>query len=149
MATQTIDEFAASIERAPVTAHANQGLRNCIPIIREKIASNFDSAATAAGSAWPPHAASTVKRYGPHPLLNLTGKMKAATLDPGANHIEIVSDGHLSFGVSGDQPSHPWTHQEGSEKAHVPQREFVAIDEDTVDKCLNEIADQVVSAFRG
>jgi hypothetical protein len=82
-------------------------------------------------------------------LLILTGKMKAATLDPGDGHIETISDGTLTFGVSGDLPEHPWVHQEGSTDGRVAQRQFVGLDEETVDECVEVIADDMLNLFKG
>jgi hypothetical protein len=151
VALQTIDEFAASLERVGTTMNGVQdaALHKCIPLVRARIQRNYDEGGTADGQAWPAHAPSTVKRYGPHPLLILTGKMKAATLDPGSGHIENITGGTLTFGVSGDLPEHPWVHQEGSKDGRVPQRQFVALDNETVDKCVELIADDLLSVFKG
>ena len=123
MALQTIDEFAASLERVGTTMNGVQdaALHKCIPLVRARIQRNYDEG----------------------------GKMKAATLDPGSGHIENITGGTLTFGVSGDLPEHPWVHQEGSKDGRVPQRQFVALDNETVDKCVELIADDLLSVFKG
>ena len=50
--------------------------------IKALIASQFEAQTNPYGKAWAPHADSTVRRWGVHPILDLTGALKAVEVQP-------------------------------------------------------------------
>lgn len=107
-------------------------LREFVPMIQQDVQQNFDTGATADHSPWPAHAESTVRRYGEHPLLVLSGALERAATEAGANHVEDVTDLGLTYGVRG--LIYAATHQYGDPDRNIPEREYMAISEETADE---------------
>lgn len=150
MLTQTVDEFAASMDRIGESLGRDNtdGLKYCAEIVRKKVADNFNQGATATGSPWPAHAPATVARYGPHPLLILTGKMsQAAVLDGASGHVERIDGNSLDFGLSLDVIPYGRVHQEGFPEGSIPQREYLAVGTDELDDMGDALAEFGLDAF--
>lgn len=151
MISETVEEFAASMERigSQLGADNSDALKYCAnEIIRPKVADNFNQAATAGGTPWPPHAPSTVRRYGPHPLLILSGAMSEAAVTDGASgHVERISPDGLDFGVDLDTIPYARVHQEGYPEKNIPQREYLAVGADELDDMGNALAEFGLNAF--
>lgn len=150
---------------------AGEFLREQIPLIVSDVQQNFDTAETAGGQAWKPHAPATVRRHGPHPLLILSGTLKGAALGTNGYHVERTiespNEAALQYGISG--LPYAGVHQDGSEvlperehlysgmgaqqfhlrpqEARIPQREYLAINEGTVDTIVERAADFFQSKF--
>ncbi len=110
-------------------------------LILDNIDSNFHQQQTASGEPWPPHAPATVARYGVHPLLILEGHLQEAALG-GANSVREIRDGNtLVLGVDADQIEYAHVQNDGSLDGRIPQREYMAISEDTAQQCAEVAAE--------
>ena len=113
-------------------------------IIRRGIADNFSMEQTADGIGWPAR-----KRIGDgHPLLDDTGALKAASLGEGPGAVERIVDGcELQLGVEkidlGGLPGAA-VHQFGYPDKNIPQREYLAMSEATIDETVEAIADHLL-----
>ncbi|MDO8631709.1 MAG: phage virion morphogenesis protein, partial [Phycisphaerales bacterium] len=136
---------------------------DCAPIqerigelLREGLDRNFQNRATAAGSPWPPLSEKYIKRVGPHPILELTGAMRAATTTQTGGHISNRPDGMtVEEGINpdafpDDEGAH-WAgvHDAGSLDGRIPQRAFVEVDGEIVDQIVDVVADYVAQTFTG
>lgn len=122
-------------------------LRNQVgPVIRDRIDMNFALEQTGTGEAWKPLAPSTVKRKGHDRILVETGAMRTAATTTGAGHTTEVTERAMNDGV--DQAAIPYAifHQLGTRK--LAQREFIGINEDTVERMAGRIADFTVRALK-
>lgn len=120
-----MDEANRMIDELPIARDRQEVIRD---VVYADISSHFDEAANAWGDAWAPHAPSTVRRYGPHPLLILSGKMKTAATTQGAEgNYEDVEDRSITFGV--DIPYAQY-HQFGTD--NIPERSFFDLSETAI-----------------
>ncbi len=90
------------------------------------------------GGGWPAR-----KDNLPHPLLVLSGRLKAAATQAGGGRTCPENDGReLAAGVE-KSPSLPYTHvhQYGWPGRNIPARPFIDINEQTVDTCEGTVAD--------
>lgn len=152
MVSETVEQFAASMNRIgqALGTDNTDALKYSANIVRRKVADNFNDAATAGGTKWPPHAPATVRRYGPHPLLILTGAMsEAATIDGASGHVERIEPDGLDFGVSLDVIPYARVHQEGWPEKNIPQREYMAVSADELDDIGDALAEFGLNAFDG
>lgn len=139
------DTLAKVTGRFPTDQLRYEILGDCEPLIIEGVIDNFENAATAAGVPWPPHAPATVKRYGPHPLLILSGAMREAATGGGTGHVrEIVDDDTLELGVDISEIPYAAVHQYGYPEGNIPQREYLAMSTGTIDACATVAADHSV-----
>lgn len=116
-------------------------MRQCADRIRQAIDLNFSRGGNAEG-AWPPHAPSTVKRYGPHPLLILSGDLRAAATEAGApGAVEQLQARGLDLSI--DLQRIPYARAQNLGFGHIPQREYHLADEATVDDCEDLVSADV------
>lgn len=107
---------------------------------------NFDSRSDDSGAAWPAHAPSTVKRYGPHPLLELSGRMRRAATNPSdPEHLSERVGDTLRSGVKGTI-KYAIFHQVGTSK--MPRRQFIYATTKTILKLKEKIRLGVKAAMR-
>ena len=116
------------------------------PVIRDRIDMNFALEQTADGEPWADLAPSTIKRKGHDRILVETGAMRTAATTPGAGHSIEVTERGLADGV--DQAAIPYAifHQVGTSR--LAQREFIGINEDTVERMADRIADFTVRSLK-
>ena len=96
-----------------------------VAILNDGVYQNFTSAVGPDGASWPEHAPSTVARYGPHPLLVLSGAMIAAATDRGAaGHEEEYGPREASVGLSTDTIPYAAVHQFGFAARNIPPRPY-------------------------
>lgn len=113
-------------------------------IIREGIADNFAKQQTADGIGWPPR-----KIIGDgHPLLQDTLALRNAALGEGPGTVErVVGGDELQLGVEkiqlGGLPGAA-VHQYGYPEKNIPQREYLAMSEETIDKTVDAVADYLI-----
>jgi len=76
----------ASIMRAihELNKVPSQAARQASSEIQTLIEGQFASQADPYGNAWAPHAKETIRRWGPHPILTLTGAMGQVSVTPRA-----------------------------------------------------------------
>ncbi len=102
---------------------------------------NFAAAASAQGDAWPPRKDQTQK----HPLLILTGQLfLSVTSEFGGQHVENISPRSLEWGT---RVPYAGVHEFGSHKKNIPQREFMDVDDETLDECQEILADAMHGVF--
>lgn len=124
-----MDELKREIETADLTA----GFEEAIAVVNDGLYQNFSLAVGPTGTSWPPHAPYTVQRYGPHPLLVLSGAMLAAATEVGASgNIHRVSDRSAESGI--DATIIPYTFAQNFGWAHIPARPFFYAVDDVVDR---------------
>ena len=142
-AKYTLDELIAELEiqaqamdDLPIARDLEQEITS---VMYAGIQQNYNLSATAWGMAWAPHAPSTIARYGPHPLLILTGAMEAASTSSGVrgNYLE-VNDRSVVIGV--DLP-YAAAQQYGTDK--IPARPFF----DLPDEAIADLEDLAVGYY--
>ena len=112
-------------------------LKQCADVCRREIAGNYDRGGSALG-AWPPHAPATVARYGPHPLLILSGDMQAASVQQGAKgHIEQINDRQLTMGVDASTGGIIYAMAQQFGHGRIPPRPFIVIGDEAIQQCKN------------
>lgn len=145
--TVAVEDLPAHLEelnaRLALSSFA-PALEECGQVIRGGFGENIDNAVGPDGNPWPPHAPSTVARYGPHPLLVLSGAMeRSLTQKDASGNVCIVEDREAEFGTditSQDGFFYPGIHDAGGSR--IPQREFIYATPDVEDKC-----EEIISAF--
>jgi phage gpG-like protein len=97
--------------------------------------SNFTNTAAPYGT-WPPHSPYTVQKYGPHPLLILSGKMLASVTTSGSEgSIERFASRELTVGTS---LFYAGFQQWGTQK--IPARTFMWLDPNSYDAVAAKFA---------
>jgi phage gpG-like protein len=128
-------ETAARFEHEPAT----DVLREAHPVVMQGIQRNFDVARSPDGETWPVR-----KDNKPHPLLIESGALLAAAAG-GAGSVNELSARSLVVGVDKDGGAQSLqgaaVHQYGYPEGHVPQREYLGLDEDHLDQVGEIIAD--------
>lgn len=121
-------------------------LRECYPIVQADIQDHFD-AREGPDSIWPPHAESTIRRYGVHPLLILSGQLVAAAIGEGTGHFVEYSEREMRYGVSKEIIVYAG-HDHGFPDRNIPQREYMWISDTAREQCygiINQwIADKLI-----
>lgn len=134
---QLMQEFAAGFLQDPLA----EPLSECVRIVRAGFMENFALKEGSDGMVWPPHAPSTVRRYGPHPLLILSDAMRSAVAGEGGPGT-VFRDSFREF-ETGTNLIYARTHQEGDASRNIPQRDFLYASENVQDECHGEIEDFV------
>lgn len=120
-------------------------LEECGQVIRGAFEENIFNTEGPDGNPWPPHAPSTVARYGPHPLLILSGRMlESLTRKDAQGNVTIVEDREAEFGTdvtSQDGFFYPGIHDAGGSR--IPQREFIYASPDREEKCGEILSDWI------
>lgn len=148
-ATYTLDEFGAELEE-------NDRLVDELPVGRDlvdevtdmiyaSVQRNFDEKVGSDGTPWAPHAPMTVRMYGPHPLLILSGTMWVASTMSGVqgNYVE-VNDRSIVTGVT-----LPYAEKQQFGTATIPQREFYYVRDSYAYEIGNLAADYFVREIFG
>lgn len=116
-----MDELDKEIENADLST----AFTEAIAILNDGVYENFILRVGSDGSPWPPHSPETVRRYGPHPLLVLSGTMIAAASESGSTgHIEEIGPRNAVTGIDGDQIPYTFAQNFGYSEGNIPQREF-------------------------
>ena len=138
-----MDELSARFNEAPLT----DALRQCGDILRRGFSYNF-SQGSSPSSDWPPHAPATIKRYGPHPLLVLTGNMlRAVTMKGQPGNVELIGYREMSAGIS--RATIPYAGAQNFGWGNIPQREYLDVDRPTEEQCyalLGHALDELLQA---
>ncbi|MFA5752634.1 MAG: hypothetical protein WC910_06165 [Bacteroidales bacterium] len=145
MITQTVSEFEADVDalEQKVSVAIERGLQRCLPVVKEGVSANFEGSVDPDGNPWPPR---KIEGDG-HPLLIQSGELKAAAT---GGHIAEVNKDELRIGVDkgaggGGIPG-AGSHNYGY--GAVPQREFMGLNEEYLDKCQDILAEEVMKAFQ-
>lgn len=102
---------------------------------------NFAAAASADGSAWPPRKNKKLR----HPLLILTGALfQSVTSEFGQDHVERVGFRSLDWGT---KVPYAAVHEFGSKKRNIPQREFMAVPDETIAEAHTILSDALDDIF--
>jgi phage gpG-like protein len=138
LAFEAVDVLGAWSDEL-ATGSLEQPLRDCIGLLNNGFEDNFDATKAPYGQ-WPAHAPYTIQKYGPHPLLILTGVMKASVTESGsASRIEEVGTRQLAIGT--DLFYAPYQ-QFGTRK--IPPRPFLWLDAPWVDQVAERFATGVL-----
>lgn len=136
----TLQEHVRDI-RSVLEGELRAELAECVGHVHEGIDQNFRNGGNVEG-AWPPHAPSTVARYGVHPLLILSGDLhEAATNDAARGAVTDLQDREANLSI--DLGAIPYARRQnlGDPGGYpIPQREFHVVGEETVDKCEESVA---------
>ena len=107
----------------------------CVPVCNEGFKKNFDKTQGPPG-VWAPHSPYTIQKYGPHPLLILSGAMLASVTQSGAeSRIESVGARDAEIGTSLFYAGYQ---QFGTDK--IPARRFLWLDAESVDSVVDAFA---------
>lgn len=134
-------ELADAFEGDPLDAEIKQ----CGDVCRRDIASNYQRSGSPLGS-WPPR-----KDTLPHPLLILSGAMRAASVDQGGRgHIEEYGHRSLTMGVNASSGGiiYAMVHQFGYPARNIPPRPFIVIGDEAIEDCEEIIGDGLFSRLR-
>lgn len=146
----TLDEFAAELEE-------NDRLMAELPVARDLadefvdllcagIQRNYDDQRSGDGTPWAPHAPSTIRMYGPHPILILSGAMQAASVSAAPGNYLEVSDRAIVLGVALPYAA---THEFGDPSRNIPARPFIDPPEEYLHEVGNRAADYFVREVFG
>jgi hypothetical protein len=127
-------------------------LRQCLPVLLQGYENNILRAEGPDGAPWPPHAPSTVKRMGPHPLLIWHGHLIEAARDTGhpGNVHEVEDQGRtLVTGVLNSVIEYAAVHQWGSEKKNIPPRTYVYATPAVLEQCEGILGDGIYAQIWG
>lgn len=174
MKSQTAAECVRDLDKLADSIGDNLSapLEKCKPRLLEAFNENFSSQ-SAAGNPWPPRRDEGFA----HPLLNLSGHLKAAATGQGAGHVErIVQESDrasLELGVDktaegGGLPGAAvhnygavirpvkaqylsWINSKGervfAKQVTIPQREYLIADDQAIDDCAEIMADEMMKEF--
>lgn len=142
MTPEEFAEYCDGITKALDTGDFQPELQQLKPIIRNAIGQNFASKSTADGSAWLPR-----KDKEPHPLLDLTGKMKNAAVQGGDGAFEDRGPNHLTIGIDGGEIPYAAVQEMGNEI--IPSRSYFQVNEQTVDECAEIMANLLARKIFG
>lgn len=132
-AVKVFGDFADAMESAPLDRVFNQ----IVPRIHDAIADNFIRTRNSSSQIWPPHAPATVARYGPHPLLILSGKMLRASTTRGAEgQTETIGPRDLRLGVT-----IPYAKYQQFGTSRIPAREFYYVHEENLESIREPFED--------
>lgn len=117
-------------------------------VVEQGFEENFANAQDSEGTPWPAHAPSTVKRYGEHPLLILTGTLKDSMTDVGHLYaVESYTDNTYNRGSSLEYAN---VHNFGY--GYIPRREYAYFSPRTVREILvlaaREMTGKMASTLR-
>lgn len=133
---EVFDEFRETI----TSGDLSEAWKEVLPIVQSGLYDNFTAAADQDGTPWPPHAPETVRRYGAHPLLVLSGKMIAAVTETGASgNISDIQSRELEVGVSKSDVIYAGAQNFGY--GHIPPRPYMYASEQTTEKAVETFAD--------
>ncbi len=114
---------------------------------RKKVSRNFLTQSDAAGKPWDPLRPSTVAKKGHSRILVDSARMVLSVTRPAhGDQIKDISGRAPAFLVYGTSVEWAGFHQDGTSK--IPQREFLAIDDETVDKMADVVADAIVEELK-
>lgn len=116
-----------------------------LPIIRQSIEERFDTATSPDLAPWPERKPDP--RDDGHPLLIDTGALIDAAIGQGTGAMEQLGQRELLLGIDGQVIEYANVHNEGFR--NIPQREYFGLDEDTIDKCADLLADYVMQQIFG
>ncbi|AMV35643.1 hypothetical protein VN12_26360 [Pirellula sp. SH-Sr6A] len=120
-------EFAKKLRKLAKYDFSRQEepLKRAVELVRESVDENFDRQEDSKGAAWPVHSDLTILRHGPHPLLILTGKMRAAAAGgAGSYQKRFQAPKKMTYHIGINSRSIPYfgKHQFGTRK--IPRRQF-------------------------
>jgi len=132
-------EYAEQIETNTEPPDLRPVLEECRAHILVGMTEGFNQGRAPDGTAWP-------ARKDPrktHPLLTLSGALKAAAGSPATGHVERFEADALEIGVEkvqqGGLPGAA-VHQFGYAKRNIAARPYVGISEETATKCSATVA---------
>lgn len=135
-----LDELAQSMENTSLV----ESFKEIVPILHEGFADNFSSTKSPSGT-WPPHSPYTIAKYGPHPLLILSGAMLASVTNSGSDgSIEEVGPREMALGTS---IFYAGFQQFGT--VRIPARRFLWLDSPFMDRLSDTFAASCFTIIMG
>lgn len=139
-AADIFKEFGASLESQDM----RPVFESMVETVNEGIGMNFANASGPMGK-WPPHAELTIKLYGPHPLLILTGAMRNSLINRNTEgRVEIFGDRTLEIGTD---LFYAKVQQYGG--GNIPARPYVWLAKVYIDELQEIFAKNVAELFLG
>lgn len=133
---EVFDEFRETMTKGDLS----EAWKEVLPIVQSGLYDNFTSAADQDGTPWPPHAPETIRRYGVHPLLVLSGKLISAATENGASgNISDIQSREMEVGVSKSDVIYAGAQNFGYKR--IPPRPYMYASDQTTEKAVNEFAD--------
>ena len=115
-------------------------LEPIIPVLLDDFADHFHRTQAPYGT-WPPRVDNL-----PHPLLNLTGKMKQAATTRGApGNISLVEPFQLTVGVDGSIVNYASFQNDGTSR--IPARPFIWLSERAEDEAFDAYVEAAAAAL--
>lgn len=139
-AIQVLGDFATAIE----TLDLSEAFEAASEAARAGFKKNFDQT-QGPGYKWAPHSPYTIQKYGPHPLLILSGAMLQATTESGA--AGSVHDVQPREAVIGTDIFYAAFQQFGT--LRIPARRFVWLDAESVAEVEEEFEKRAFTLLVG
>jgi len=127
------------VESAVTQGFTEQQWLGTIQYLEEKHYGYFRNESSPTGEEWAPLSEVTIKRKGHNRRLYETGDLIDSVMDSSAEHAIRNTDSFtLEFGTN-----RPWAaiHQEGSADGRIPQREFLGLDDQSLEEVQEIMAD--------
>lgn len=118
-------------------------LQEFIPELQKAELGQFGGESNAVGDAWKALAPSTIKKKGHDQILFETGRLESSLVGKTGDSIQETTHRGLIFGTS---VPYSIFHDVGTER--LPIREHVGMDEQTLDKLVNALADATVEGLK-
>lgn len=116
-------------------------LQKCGEELNNNFVEIFANQVSSTGDSWPPHSPVTIKFYGPHPLLILSGDLYSQlTGGSVAGERRVTVETNLEYAEWNNDPD---------DDSHIPQREFMYITEQTQDNCVEHVGDYIFDLLPG
>ncbi len=132
-AVQVLGQFADDLGSASL----EQAFDGITPQFYGAIKDNFTKTRDSSSAIWPPHAPSTIQRYGPHPLLILSGRMLSASTQRGADGGRMeIGPRSMRAGVDIEYAKYQ---QFGTSR--IPAREFYYVHEENLESIRKPFED--------
>ncbi len=124
---EDLPAIMAGVKEAISRSDLSPAWAEIMPIARHGFGANFMDGGSHLGP-WPPHAPATVRRYGPHPLLILSGKLyEAATNSAGPGHVEILDVREAAIAIDLAVIPYARAQNEGYPPGNLPARTYFVL----------------------
>ena len=135
-----LDELAQGMESGSFA----EAFTRIVPNLQNAFGDNFERAEGPSGD-WAPHAPYTIAKYGPHPLLILSGDLLRSVTETGEKgSVQQIGEREMALGTS---LFYAGWQQRGTSK--IPPRPFLWLDDSWSSEIVDEFATGVVLVLFG
>ena len=140
--TILVDKYVDVLARESM----REPLQACAPIVRRGISANFLGGTSPEGDPWPPRKDPSQN----HPLLILSGALKAAASQEGApGHVEDFGDREMAIGVDKSKIVYAGVQNFGWPERNIAQRKYMGLGESSLIECRMVISREIFVMLNG